>query len=91
MTASGRAKDVQKLVEKIARPDCKMIVIHGYSSVGKSSLVQAGLVPALKYSSIGLQEIVPVKVRTYTNWVYEKENSAKTNLIGFIKKYYLQH
>ncbi len=71
MTASGRGKDVKKLVEKIARPDCKMIVIHGYSGVGKSSLVQAGLVPALKHSSIGLQEIVPVKVRTYTNWVYE--------------------
>jgi hypothetical protein len=71
MTASGRGKDVQKLVEKIARPDCKMVVIHGYSGVGKSSLVQAGLVPALKHSSIGLQEIVPVKVRTYTNWVYE--------------------
>ncbi|MEM6399717.1 MAG: ATP-binding protein [Cyanobacteria bacterium P01_D01_bin.116] len=71
MTASGRGKDVKKLVEKIARPDCKMIVIHGYSGVGKSSLVQAGLVPALKHNSIGLQEIVPVKVRTYTNWVYE--------------------
>ncbi len=71
MTASGRGKDVKKLLEKIARPDCKMIVIHGYSGVGKSSLVQAGLVPALKHSSIGLQEIVPVKVRTYTNWVYE--------------------
>ncbi|AFY58084.1 hypothetical protein Riv7116_5718 [Rivularia sp. PCC 7116] len=71
MTASGRGKDVERLLEKIARPDCKMIVIHGYSGVGKSSLVQAGLVPALKHSSIGLQEIVPVKVRTYTNWVYE--------------------
>ncbi|MEL6461061.1 MAG: ATP-binding protein [Cyanobacteria bacterium J06621_15] len=71
MTASGRGKDVKQLVEKIARPDCKIIVIHGYSGVGKSSLVEAGLVPALKHSSIGLQEIVPIKVRTYTNWVYE--------------------
>ncbi|MBE9215304.1 ATP-binding protein, partial [Plectonema cf. radiosum LEGE 06105] len=71
MTASGRARDVKKLLEKIARPDCKMVVIHGYSGVGKSSLVQAGLVPALKHSSIGLQEIVPVLVRTYTNWIYE--------------------
>ncbi|MEM6754770.1 MAG: ATP-binding protein [Cyanobacteria bacterium P01_C01_bin.38] len=71
MTASGRGKDVKKLVERIARPDCKLIVIHGYSGVGKSSLVQAGLVPALKHSSIGLQEIIPVKVRTYTNWIYE--------------------
>ena len=59
------------IVEKIARPDCKMIVIHGYSGVGKSSLVQAGLIPALKHSSIGLEEIVPIKIRTYTNWVYE--------------------
>ena len=71
MTASGRGRDVQKLLEKIARPDCKMIVIHGYSGVGKSSLVQAGLVPALKHSSIGLQEIVPISVKIYTNWVYE--------------------
>ncbi len=71
MTASGRGKDVKQLVEKIARPDCKIIVIHGYSGVGKSSLVEAGLVPALKHSSIGLQDIVPIKVRTYTNWVYE--------------------
>ncbi|MEM9924429.1 MAG: ATP-binding protein [Cyanobacteria bacterium P01_D01_bin.50] len=71
MTASGRGRDVEKLLEKIARPDCKMIIIHGYSGVGKSSLVQAGLVPALKHSSIGLQEIVPVKVSIYTNWVYE--------------------
>ncbi|MGB6295104.1 MAG: ATP-binding protein [Rivularia sp. (in: cyanobacteria)] len=71
MTASGRGKDVQKLVEKIARPDSKMIVIHGYSGVGKSSLVQAGLVPALKHNSIGLQQIVPINIRTYTNWVSE--------------------
>ncbi|MGD1912818.1 MAG: ATP-binding protein [Rivularia sp. (in: cyanobacteria)] len=71
MTASGRGRDVEKLLEKIARPDCKMIIIHGYSGVGKSSLVQAGLVPALKHNSIGLQEIVPIKVSIYTNWVYE--------------------
>jgi len=71
MNASGRGKDVQKLLEKIARPDCKMIIIHGYSGVGNSSLVQAGLVPALKDSTIGLQEIIPIKVKTYTNWVYE--------------------
>ncbi|MEB3219865.1 MAG: tetratricopeptide repeat protein [Nostocales cyanobacterium 94392] len=71
MTASGRGRDVEKLLEKIARPDCKMVVVHGYSGVGKSSLVQAGLVPAFKHSSIGLQEIVPILVRTYTNWIYE--------------------
>ncbi len=71
MTASGRALDVNNLLEKIARPDCKMIIIHGYSGVGKSSLVQAGLLPALKNSSIGLQDIVVVNIRIYTNWVSE--------------------
>jgi tetratricopeptide (TPR) repeat protein len=71
ITASDRQQDVERLIERIGRNDCKLIVIHGHSGVGKSSLVNAGLVPALKQKAIGTQDVLPVAMRVYTNWVAE--------------------
>jgi hypothetical protein len=71
ITASGRQLDVERLIERIGRPDYKLIVIYGQSGVGKSSLVNAGLVPALKNKAIGIQDNLPVSLRVYTNWVEE--------------------
>ncbi|MBD2610955.1 ribosome assembly protein 4 [Nostoc punctiforme FACHB-252] len=71
IAASGRQLDVERLIERIGRPDKKLIVIHGQSGVGKSSLVNAGLVPALKNQAIGIQDNLPVTMRVYTNWVEE--------------------
>ncbi|MDF5706250.1 MAG: AAA family ATPase [Nostoc sp. S4] len=71
IAASGRQLDVERLIERIGRPDKKLIVIHGQSGVGKSSLVNAGLVPALKNQAIGIQDNLPVAMRVYTNWVEE--------------------
>ena len=69
ITASGRQLDVERLLERIGRPDYKLIVIYGQSGVGKSSLVNAGLVPALKNKAIGTQDNLPVAIRVYTNWL----------------------
>ncbi|WP_096607294.1 nSTAND1 domain-containing NTPase, partial [Calothrix sp. NIES-2100] len=71
IAASGRQLDVERLIERIGRPDYKLIVIHGQSGVGKSSLVNAGLVPALKQKAIGVQDNLVVAIRVYTNWVEE--------------------
>ncbi|MEH2074529.1 MAG: ribosome assembly protein 4, partial [Nostoc sp.] len=71
IAASGRLLDVERLIERMGRPDYKLIVIHGQSGVGKSSLVNAGLVPALKDKAIGVQDYMPVVMRVYTNWVEE--------------------
>ncbi|MBD2358319.1 tetratricopeptide repeat protein [Tolypothrix sp. FACHB-123] len=71
IAASGRQLDVERLIERIGRPDYKLIVIHGQSGVGKSSLVNAGLVPALKQKAIGVQDNLVVCTRVYTNWVEE--------------------
>ncbi|MEH2291656.1 nSTAND1 domain-containing NTPase, partial [Nostoc sp.] len=71
IAASGRLLDVEHLIERMGRPDYKLIVIHGQSGVGKSSLVNAGLVPALKDKAIGIQDYLPVVMRVYTNWVEE--------------------
>ncbi|HEY9604487.1 MAG TPA: hypothetical protein V6C85_22975, partial [Allocoleopsis sp.] len=71
IAASGRQLDVERLIERIGRNDCKLIVIHGPSGVGKSSLVNGGLVPALKQKAIGTSDVLPVLMRVYTHWVGE--------------------
>ncbi|MEQ8958531.1 MAG: hypothetical protein RLP02_11500, partial [Coleofasciculus sp. C2-GNP5-27] len=72
ITASGRGRDVERLIGRIARDDCKLTVIHGQSGVGKSSIVNGGLVPALRQKQMvkGL-DVLPIPVRVYTNWVEE--------------------
>ncbi|MDF5718614.1 MAG: ATP-binding protein [Rhizonema sp. NSF051] len=80
ITASGRQLDVERLIERIARPDYKLIVIYGQSGVGKSSLVNAGLVPALKNKAIGIQDNLPVSLRVYTNWIEELHRSLSKAL-----------
>jgi CHASE2 domain-containing sensor protein/tetratricopeptide (TPR) repeat protein len=94
ITASGRLLDIERLVERLGRHDHKLIVIHGQSGVGKSSLVNAGLVPALKNKSVGIQDYLPVAMRVYTNWVeelgrslqlalYERRGAVNEQALGF--------
>lgn len=68
IVASGRQKDVERLIERIRSTRYKLTVIHGQSGVGKSSLVQAGLLPALKQTVSGDRDILPVSQRLYTDW-----------------------
>ncbi len=71
IVASGRLLYVEELIKQIGRNDYKLIVIHGQSGAGKSSLVNGGLMPALKQKVIGTQDVLPVSIRVYTNWVIE--------------------
>jgi WD40 repeat protein len=76
---SGRSLDVERLVIKLLGPNfCKLIVVHGLSGVGKSSLMQGGLIPALMRpnslpglakNNFGHHQNVPVYVRNYENWL----------------------
>jgi len=69
--ASGRQLDVNRLIEMIHRPDCKLIVLHGQSGVGKSSILEAGLEPALKQTIIDGRQVIPVLIRKYNEWIKE--------------------
>jgi WD40 repeat protein len=70
IVASGRQQVVERLIkERISRDDHKLIVIHGLSGVGKSSILDAGLVPTLQQRAIGDRDALPVMLRVYTNWV----------------------
>jgi WD40 repeat protein/tetratricopeptide (TPR) repeat protein len=69
ISVSGRQQDVNRLLERITRADCKLTIIHGPSGVGKSSIVKAGLVPALKGKSIGERIPCSIVLSVYTDWV----------------------
>ncbi len=71
ITASVRQNDVERLVKRIGSTQHKLTVIYGQSGVGKSSLLEAGLVPTLKTKVIGTRDVVPILVRVYTDWVRE--------------------
>lgn len=70
--ASGRYKDLEHLLRRITDNTYKLTVIYGDSGVGKSSLINAGLVPALKQSRSGFRDNIPVPIRKYTSdWMAE--------------------
>ncbi|MDE5109032.1 MAG: sugar-binding protein, partial [Trichodesmium sp. St17_bin3_1_1] len=65
---SGRLPDVESLVDRIKVSHHKFTILYGSSGVGKSSLVEAGLIPILKGESIDTKDFLPVLQQVYTNW-----------------------
>ncbi|MGB3536018.1 MAG: hypothetical protein WBA13_21195 [Microcoleaceae cyanobacterium] len=82
MIASCRQQDIDTLIQRIGRDDHKLIVIHGPSGVGKSSLVKAGLVPALKNISLSARNVLPVVMNVYTQWSRELERNLTRAIIS---------
>jgi WD40 repeat protein len=68
IAASGRIQDIHRLVERVGRADHKLTIIYGQSGVGKSSLVQAGLMPALQQTLVEAREVLPLLVQVYSTW-----------------------
>ena len=65
---SGRQQDVERLIGRLQRSDQKLIVLHGQSGVGKSSIIQAGLIPALTPLTFEGREVAVVLQQVYTPW-----------------------
>ena len=66
--ASGRQADVQALTRRIEAPRFPLVIMHGPSGVGKSSILFAGLLPALWRSFPEGRSTLPVLVKTYRDW-----------------------
>jgi tetratricopeptide (TPR) repeat protein len=66
--ASGRQADVNALTRRLADPRFPLVVVHGPSGVGKSSILFAGLIPALWRSFPEGRSTLPVLVKSYRDW-----------------------
>ncbi|EGJ31662.1 MULTISPECIES: hypothetical protein [Moorena] len=84
IAAAGRQTDVNSLLERISRNDHKLTVIHGTSGVGKSSLINAGLLPALSSRIIGARQTLTVVQTVYRNWLGELEKRLDLELASTV-------
>ncbi|MBD2507068.1 tetratricopeptide repeat protein [Nostoc muscorum FACHB-395] len=89
IAVSGRQQDVNRLMKRMSRTDNKLTVFHGQSGVGKSSILNGGLVPTLQLQSIDARDVLPIVMRVYTDWmaILAKclaDNGTSSNSIEFI-------
>ncbi|MEA5610036.1 WD40 repeat domain-containing protein [Nodularia spumigena] len=80
IAASGRSQDVMRLRDRISGTEHKLTVIHGQSGVGKSSILQGGLIPALQQKPIEGRDVLPILLRVYTDWVGMLGQCLKSNI-----------
>mgnify|MGYP005839066161 CR=1 FL=1 len=81
IVASGRKQDVDCLIERMSRDDQRLMVIHGPSGVGKSSLLTAGLVPELHQKGlINSRNPLPIVIQYYKDWVRDLGTALKKAL-----------
>ena len=68
LLASTREMDVKAIINRLVRADHKLTIIHGASGVGKTSLINSGLFPALHGRIIGTRITLPILQRSYRDW-----------------------
>ena len=66
--ASGRTEDIESLVDRLSQPRYTLVVMHGQSGVGKSSILHAGLMPRLRSLTSEGRTTLPVMVNSYSQW-----------------------
>jgi WD40 repeat protein len=86
LAAAGRQADVNRLLERLSRNDHKLTILHGSSGVGKSSLISAGLVPALEARTIGARKALPIVQTVYRDWVGELAKCLTQSLASWNAK-----
>ena len=82
ITVSGRQEDIDELIKRIGSTEHILTVLYGQSGVGKSSMLEAGLIPDLldKHKVIGSRDVLPVLLRKYSNWIKELSKVLETAL-----------
>ncbi|AFY37013.1 WD-40 repeat-containing protein [[Leptolyngbya] sp. PCC 7376] len=84
LLASRRQDDVKRLLERLSRDEHKLTILHGFSGVGKTSLLQAGLVPNLRGQLINARETLPIMLKKYGQWHRQLAKAIATERLQFI-------
>ena len=80
--ASGRQADVQALVTRLALPRYPLVILHGPSGVGKSSMLVGGLIPALARSFPEGRSTLPLLIQNYRDWPQSLYQVIETTLLA---------
>ncbi|MEG4249560.1 WD40 domain-containing protein [Microcoleus sp. Pol10D4] len=78
--ASGRSQDIKEISKRIGTPACKLTIVHGQSGVGKSSIIQAWLVPALQLTTFEARDVLPILLQSYHDWVRDCGECLKAGI-----------
>ncbi|MEO0541073.1 MAG: hypothetical protein AAFZ80_09445 [Cyanobacteria bacterium P01_A01_bin.105] len=79
--ASGRQQAVNQLVDRLLQPRYPLVVVHGQSGVGKSSILSAGLVPTLLQTTHEGRVTVPVLINNFRDWEGQIEKALVKTLV----------
>ena len=77
---SGRSRDIKEISKRIGTPACKLTIVHGQSGVGKSSIIQAWLVPVLQLTTFEARDVLPVLLQSYHDWARDCGQCLKAGI-----------
>ena len=75
--ASGRQPDIEALTGRLSQARYPIVVIHGQSGVGKSSILSAGLIPRLRRLITEGRTTYPMLISSYSRWAAQLEMLIK--------------
>ncbi len=65
---SQRDRDLQALITRLQRPQSNLILLHGATAVGKTSLLRAGLIPKLQSQPLNGRPVRVIYFKNYGQW-----------------------
>lgn len=68
ISALGREQDVRAIMERLDNEERSILVLHGENGMGKTALIQGGLIPALTNSKIHGRSVMVAFQESYHNW-----------------------
>ena len=77
--ASGRSRDIDALIDRLFQPRYPLVVIHGQSGVGKSSILSAGLLPKLRSLTNEGRRTLPILISSYKQWAQQIGTALAVN------------
>lgn len=86
----GRARETEDILDRLSRARGRLITLIGNSGVGKSSLVRAGVMAALKSGTLKGDTLFPRGLRDTDQWAYLTMNPGQDPIEGIVREFFSQ-